>query len=580
MKKDHFAEFEKFLPFVRSPGQYIGGEFNSIVKPDARLRFALCFPDTYAIGMSHLGIQILYHIVNGLDGVAAERFFAPEADMEAELRKRGIPLLSLETHRPLCEFDLVGFSIQYELCYTNVLTMLDLGGITLRACERREGEPLVIAGGATVFAPEPMADFFDLFVLGDGEEAVVRLCEIYEACRGQPRAAVVEAMARGVPGAYAPSLYEAEYSSGKLAAIRPRSAAAAFPVRKAVVQDLESAPFPTAPIVPFVETVHERIVIEVSRGCPHGCRFCQAGSVRKPVRHRSIRKVIELAEESYRHTGYDEIALAALSVTDYPDLVELVRRLNERFEERRVGVSLPSLRIGRALLQMPAVVSAVRKSGLTLAPEAATDRLRAIIRKNVTDADLFEAAESAYEHGWRLLKLYFMIGLPGESDKDAEAIPELAWKLSELRRKIAGGPAAINVTVSTFIPKPHTPFQWDKMATEEYIAGRQYWIRKHIPAERIHIKFSPFPVSLLEAVLCRGDRRVSKLIECAWRRGARLDAWNEHFRFESWRAAFEESGIDPSFYAHREIPADECLPWEHIDSGHSKQTLLRLRGQT
>lgn len=571
-----FWRIEELLGYVRAPSQYIGGEHNSIVKPDAEVRFALCFPDTYAIGMSHLGLQILYCVLNSVEWIACERCFAPEADMEELLRGRAVPLFTLETHRPLRECDIVGFSLQYELCYTNVLNILELAGIPAKASERGNSDPLIVGGGATVFNPEPLADFFDLFIIGDGEETVLRLCELYRECRAEKRETLIETLGREIPGAYAPSLYEARYDEeGNFEGIEAKVELP--PLRRAVVEELDSAPYPTAPVVPFSEIVHERIAIEVSRGCPHLCKFCQAGAVRRPLRHRSPQRILEIAEESYRRTGYDEIALCALSVTDYPGLLELVGTLTERFTERRVSVSLASLRVDSRLLDVGPMLSAVRKSGLTLAPEAGTERLRELIGKRVTDEDLFNAAEEAYRHGWRLLKLYFMIGIPGESDRDIEAIAELALKVAELRRKYARSSASLNITISNFIPKPHTPLQWEGMAERDYLRERQRQIKKLNRSPRIHYKFSAVAVSFIEAVLSRGDRRLGEVILRAQGKGCKLDAWSEHFKFELWEEAFEETGIDPSFYANRSLPLDRPLSWSHIPSPHSSELLLRLR---
>jgi len=579
------AALDRLLPYVSTPGQYIGHELNAVVKDPAAVdvHVALAFPDTYSLGMSHLGLQILYAILNARGDCLAERVFAPWPDMEQQMRRHGVPLYSLESRRPVRQFDILGFSLQYEMSYTNVLTMLDLAGIAVKSADRTADDPLVIAGGPGALAPEPMADFIDLFVLGDGEGKIDELIDAFKRLRRSgtcDRAALLRALASEVSCLYAPSLYDVSYNAdGTLDTIEPRHAGLPLPVPRHWVRDLDAAPYPERPIVPYVHVVHDRITLEVMRGCAHGCRFCQAGMTKRPVRHRSVDRLVQIATRSYAATGHSEMSLASLSTGDYPHLAELTERLMAHFAPLKVGLSVPSLRVGPALWELPSMVSVVRKTGLTFAPEAASERLRTVINKDITNADLFEACRQAFCHGWRLVKLYFMIGLPTETESDVMAIVDLARQVSELRRQEKGGPANVNVAVSTFVPRPHTPFQWEAMAPVDYVRDMQQRLRLRAGPRRIQLKFHSAERSFLEGVFARGDRRLGAVILRAWQAGARFDGWDEQFDFARWQQAFADCSIDPAFYAQRGRAPNELLSWDHIHAGVHKEFLAAEREQ-
>ncbi|HUU43479.1 MAG TPA: TIGR03960 family B12-binding radical SAM protein [Planctomycetota bacterium] len=572
---------ERILPLVRNPAAYVGGEWNTCRKTltPGRVRVALVFPDTYTVGMSHLGLQILYHVLNERDDVACERAFMPLPDMEERMRAEGIPLYSLETFTPLADFDVIAFSLQYEMTYTNVLAVLDLAGVPLRSADRSTDDPLVVAGGPGALNPEPLADFIDLFVVGDGEETAPLLVDAFKRVRSAPtRTDRLKALAAACVSFYVPTLYDVDYApDDTLSKLQAACDGVPCPVRAAVVADLDSAPFPTRPVVPNTEVVHDRIALEIMRGCMHRCRFCQAGAARRPVRFRSVDRLVELAEASYAATGCDEISLTSLSSNDYPHLERLLAKLDVRFRPRGVSLSVPSLRVNEALLHLPELIARVRKSGLTFAPEAATPELAAIIRKSISLDDLTAAVREAYAAGWDLVKLYFMVGLPGERPADVDAIPEITRHVSRVRREVGQPPARVNVTVASFIPKPHTPFQWEPMASREYLEGVRGRLRQALRGGRVQLKFHDVRRSFLEAVFSRGDRRLGRVIESAWRLGARLDAWDEHFRMDLWEEAFRTCGIDPEFYATRRRADDELLPWSHIDVGHDAQALAAER---
>ena len=580
MSQSLWPQIESILLQVTNPSQYTGNEFNSIVKDhnSVGIKMALAFPDKYQIGMSHWGLQVLYGLVNSRTDALAERAFAPQLDMEQMMRTKGIPLFTLESHTAVRDFDIFALSLQYELVYTNVLNMLDLAGIPLERIKRDESHPLVMAGGPSVFNPEPMADFIDIFVIGDGEEVLVKIVDEFKKCKAEKlnRKDTVKRLAQNVPSLYAPALHEVTYDADNIIkAITPFRI-----IPKATVQDLDEAFYPLAPIVPFGDAIHNRINLEIMRGCPHSCRFCVSSVIKSPLRFRSVPKLMELAEAIYKNTGYDEISLLSLSSGDHPDIDELILRLTSRFKSKRVGLSLPSLRIDERLMTLPAVLNAVRKSGFTMAPEAGTDKLRAIISKNIKDEDLFAAVRAAYKNGWKLVKLYFMVGLPGETMDDIKAIADVIYQASQIGREFNRQPGNVNVTISPFVPKPHTPFQWAEMNSMETLSEKQAFLRDQLRSRHIKVKFHPPERSFIESIFSRGDRRLGKLLVNAFKQGCKFDAWDEHFDFSKWLKAFDETkkelGMEwftPEFYALRKRDISEVLPWDMIDGGLSKEHL-------
>ena len=568
------------LPLVQTPAQYTGGELNQVVKTHAQMRVkvALAFPDTYAMGMSSTGMKVLYGLWNERADVCCERVFAPWPDMEARMREHGVPLYSLETFTPLREFDLLAFSVAYEMGFTNILTMLDLAGIPLLAAERTLEDPLVLMGGHTAFAPEPVADFIDAFCLGEGEELALEAGDkIVELKRlGLSRDELLYRLCREVEGIYVPRFYRFEhFPDGTLADVLPLRNRLPFPVKRRMVQDFENAYFPTKQVVPFVETVFERFSIEIMRGCVNGCRFCQAGMITRTQRQRSIEKVLELAKKGFEETGYDEIGLLSLSSSDYYGITDLARQLNDYFEERGVGVSLPSLRIGTVLATLPKELSRVRKAGLTIAPEAASERLRNIINKPVRDDHLVEGCREAFKHGYDHVKLYFMLGLPGETDDDLRAIGRLSDRIALVRTELGKGPAKVVASVSSFIPKAGTPFQWAPMLSREEWRRRQAIVRGSSRVKSVKVKVHDPETSYLEGIFSRGDRRLGRVILSAWRKGARFDSWDEHLKQDVWLAAFREQGLDPDWFALRERRLDEILPWVCVNDTVSEAFLKR-----
>jgi radical SAM family uncharacterized protein len=532
---------KEFLPFVRRPGRYIGGEINQIKKElsECELRAALCFPDVYEVGMSHTGTAIIYDVLNSMDGVAAERVFTPWLDAEEVLRKKNIPLFSLESKAALKDFDVIGFSITNELCYTNVLNMLDLAGVKVRSSERSEDEPLVIAGGGQAMCCESLSAFIDMFLLGDGEEAMVALAEfiINAKKRGLGKKELLEQAAKKFEWIYVPSLYTFEYEDGRIKSLEANIQDLQVERKNAVVRDFENAPVPSKPIVPFVQAVHERVSIEIMRGCPGRCRFCQASFCKRPIRYRSVEKILELAKACQASTGFDTISLLSLSTAEYPKLEELVNELNSYFKDKYVGLSLPSLRVDHQLKLLPVLVKSVRKSGITIAVEAASERLREIINKPLKDKDLFAAVEQVYRAGWKRLKLYFMIGFPGESEEDITNIVKLCFELGNLRRQVDGQCGQLNITVSWLVPKPHTPFGWLGQKPKTYFEKAKKLIldeKRKLRAKFLQFKFHDIGRSVLETTIGRGDRRLCDIIEEAWRSGAKFDLWDECFDYGVW----------------------------------------------
>lgn len=555
---------------IKRPSRYLGNEINAIHKPRHRLEIimGLAFPDVYEVGMSHQGLKILYHLLNRYEWLAAERVFCPWVDLEAALREHGFPLQTLESGTPLGELDILGFSLQHELCYTNVLTMLDLAGIPFRAARRDERHPLVIAGGPACFNPEPVADFFDAFLVGDGEEAAVDICRLVRMAKQEGGIGRKDLLARltRVQGLYIPSLFAPEHApDGRLRAMRPLMPGY-HSVHKALVPDIEQTPYPAEQVVPFSEPVHDRLAVEICRGCTRGCRFCQAGMIYRPVRERSPEIVLRHVKNGLQRTGYDEVSLLSLSSGDYSAIGPLLTTLMDRQSRDRIAVSLPSLRIDSLDEAWFEQIKRVRKTGFTLAPEAGTDRLRRIINKTLTHREILETARKVYGAGWNLIKLYFMIGLPGETEEDVEGIVRLSREVMRL----AGGRGKkprLHVSVATFVPKPHTPFMWCAQIPLEEARRRIRMVQDGLRDRRVRVKWNSCEMSWLEGLFSRGDRRLGDVLVRAWRSGARFDAWGEHFRLEQWEQAFEETRIPPAFYLYREREENEILPWTLIHSG-------------
>ncbi len=577
----------ELLPFVGRPGQYIGGEINQpVVKGDwerADVRVAVAFPDTYAVGMSHLGCQIIYWLTNKTEGCCAERVFCPWGDAESVMRQKGIELFTWDTRQPVLSADILAVSLQYEMAYTSVLQLLDLAHIPLRSADRDDTHPLVIAGGPQADNPEPMAPFLDLVVLGDGEHSIAGIlqsCAEFKA-GGMRRRDMIRAMARRFEWIYAPSLYDVAYNDDdSIRSIRPSDPVLPATITRCQTPDFEDAPFPLKPLVPYVDVVHDRIAIEIMRGCPQRCRFCHAGHTKRPLRWRSVDKILEIADATQRSTGMDELGLLSLSTADYPRLQELAERINERFAPRRVNISMPSLRIDGMLRNIPWMVSTVRKSGLTMAIEAANDDIRAAICKRVTDGNLLDGVKEAYKAGWQAVKLYFMCGFPGERPEDINGIVHLSRRVSDARRELGKGPAQVKVSVGWLVPKPHTPLQWAAQPEADYFheARRRMTSLLDRSGKRrgpIRIKTHSVERSVLEAVFARGDRRLADTIEHAYKAGSRFDGWDECFRPQIWEQAFEATGINPAWYAHRERPQDEIFPWAHLRSGPPHEYLAR-----
>jgi len=571
--------WEDILPYVTKPARYANREWNAVHKPhdSVSVRVALLFPDVYDAGMSHLGLRILYHILNAHEDYLAERAFSPWVDMEGEMRAAGLPLCSLESGTPLVQFDLLGITLPYELHYTNVLNALDLAGLPLRSADRDKRHPLVVVGGVGVANPEPLAEYVDAFLWGEGEEAILELAEAAREAHSSDRDSLLRQLA-GIEGVYVPRLYEPRLKDGRFGGMQAE-AGAPMPIARRVVADLDAAPYPTRQVVPFVETVHDRLTLEIMRGCGRGCRFCQAGPCYRPVRERSAAAVLRHAEEGLRATGYDEISLLGFNSPDHSQIEEIVDGLAERYSGERVSISLPSLRIDTFSVRLAQKLGMVRRAGLTFAPEAGTQRLRDALRKQVTEEDLFQAARAAFEAGWHGIKLYFMIGLPGETAEDVEAIAEVVLRLRQMGREIMGrdrrGRLRIAVSVNAFVPKPHTPMQWCAQDAAEPLRHKLELLRGKLQVKGVQLSYSNLAASQLEAAFARGDRRLGEVVERAWRAGCRFDAWDEHFQPQSWLQAFADTGLDIAEWANRPLEVDAPLPWDHLSSGLSKETLRR-----
>ncbi len=574
---------EHILPRVQKPARYTGGEYNAVVK-DRRsvdVRYALCFPDTYEIGMSNLGMRILYGVMNEMEGVWCERVFAPWLDMEEEMRREGILLYGLESGDAISDFDLIGFSLGYEMAYTNVLNMLDLAGLPLRSEERCDLAPIVVAGGTCAYNPEPLAPFVDLFVLGEGEEVSQDIIHLYRKARDEywTKEEFLAAAAQ-IPGVYVPSLYEVTYGpDGTLASVTPLEEAPAV-VTKRIVQDFSHSYFPVKTIVPSTEIVHDRVMLELFRGCIRGCRFCQAGYAYRPVRARDPEILIQQGIEACKDSGYQEMTMSSLSTSDYRPLEQLCDGLLEWCEPNKVSLSLPSLRADNFSLGLMERVQHVRKSGLTFAPEAGTQRLRDAINKNLTEEEILRSCRTAFSGGWSSVKLYFMLGLPTETDEDVLGIADLAEKVYQAWKETTPNPKrGVTITVSTawFVPKPHTAFQWEPQISMEEYQRRVKLLRDHMRGRSIRYNWHDSQTSFLEAVFARGDRKVAEVIETAWRSGAKFDAWSEGFDFDRWLEAFSACGVNPAFYANRVRDKDERFPWDVTSVGVSRQFLWRER---
>ena len=578
---------DEILLKIEKPARYIGNEVNSVMKDPEKvsIRFAMCFPDVYEIGMSHLGIQILYDMFNRRDDVWCERVYSPWTDLDQIMREQKIPLFALESQDPIKDFDFLGITIQYEMCYTNILQVLDLSGIPLHAADRTEEDPIVIGGGPCAYNPEPLAAFFDMFYIGEGETQYDALFDLYKENKknGGSRMDFLEAAAK-LPGIYVPMFYDVAYNEdGTIASFTPNKEGIPSTITKELVMDMNDVPYLEKPVVPYLKVTQDRVVLEIQRGCIRGCRFCQAGMVYRPTRERDVEKLKELATHMLRNTGHDEISLSSLSSSDYSHLPELVNYLIDSCPEKGVNISLPSLRIDAFSLDVMSKVQDIKKSSLTFAPEAGSQRMRNVINKGLTEEVILDGAGKAFEGGWNKVKLYFMLGLPTETEDDIKGIAHLAEKIAERYYEIPkdqrNGKCQITASSSFFIPKPFTPFQWAPMNTEREFLDKAAIVKAEVRAQlnqkSIRYIYHEADISLLEGFLARGDRKCAEVIEKAYRKGAIFDAWSEYFRKDAWEEAFAETGIDVSFYACRERSTDEILPWDFLDIGVTKKFLIR-----
>ena len=576
------AKIEAMLEKVQKAPRYTGGEMNTAVKPwdDAELHYGFCFPDTYEVGMSHLGMKIIVGLANTQPYALCERFFMPWTDMTALMEQEQVPLFSMESRTPLCDFDMIGFTLQYEMSYTNILAMMKLGHVSLLREDRGRDEPIVVAGGPCAFNPEPLADFIDAFMIGDGEESTLEVMEVIRDWKksGAPRIECMKKLAQ-IRSVYVPALYDVTYNEdGTIAAFTPNCPEAPEKVMKAIVTDLDKAYFPTNIPVPYTEIVHDRIMLEIMRGCTRGCRFCEAGMLYRPVRERSKERLVELANALEANTGYEEISLSSLSSGDYTCLAELIRQLLKDFEEKHVSVSLPSLRLDSVLKESLEATQKERKTSLTFAPEAGTQRLRDVINKGVTEEDLMGKVNDAFQGGWNSVKLYFMIGLPTETFEDLDGIVDLARKVSRAyfmvpKEKRAKG-LRITVSASSFVPKPFTPFQWEPQDNNDLIKEKQAYLRHALQGIKgVNFNWHEPELSYLEACFSRGDRRLGKVLLSAFEKGCMMDGWSDLFKFEAWMEAFRDSGVDPDWYAYRRRGREEILPWDFVESGITKAFL-------
>lgn len=570
-------DIEKLLKRVEKPARYTGGEVNSVIKnpAEADVRFAFAFPDTYEIGMSYMGLQILYNILNMQDYVYCERVFAPAMDMEKLMREETVPLFSIETKTPIKEFDILGFTLQYEMSYTNILNMLNLAGIPMMSADRDDSYPLLVAGGPCAFNPEPLADFFDLFLIGDGEEILPAITDLYRKCDSKKEFLKKACQMTGV---YVPSFYDVKYNEdGTVAAYIKNYENAPEKVGKCLIDDIEPLPFPTKNIVPFIDVVHDRASVESFRGCTRGCRFCQAGMIYRPVRERKPETILALAEEQLKNTGHEELSLLSLSTSDHSCFEPLALELVKKCAEKHVNLSLPSLRLDSFSFNVLNEIQKYKKSGLTFAPEAGTQRLRNVINKSITEEDIYGAVRKAIELGWKQIKLYFMIGLPTETYEDLDGIAEIAKNILDINYEIngrKGGRFNVTVSVSNFVPKPHTPFQWFGQNTYEEFIEKHKYLSEKLRMKNVTFHYHDSPISVLEAVFARGDRKTGKLLVQAYENGCVFDSWSEFFNMEGWEKAFKQTGLSKDFYATRHRTYDEVMPWDIIDSYISKDFLI------
>ena len=574
-------EVEKILPLVQKPGRYIGGELNSVVKDktQVKLRYAFCFPDTYEIGMSHLGMKILYSIANERKDIWCERVFAPWHDMEEQMRKHSIPLYALESGDSIKDFDLIGFTLMYELSYSNVLNMLDLAGLPVKAADRHSLTPIVVGGGPCACNPEPMAEFFDVFSLGEGEEMYEPFFDLLEECK-KNKSSKEEFLRRvsKLDGFYVPSLYDVRYNADKtIKSVTPKDGAPEK-ITKQIVSDFDKVRYPQKFVVPFVEVVHDRVVHEILRGCIRGCRFCQAGFIYRPIREKSPETINSQCRGLCDATGYDEISLSSLSTSDYTQLESLLDKLLSWTIPEKINIALPSLRVDNFSDELMEKLNKVRRSGLTFAPEAGTQRLRDAINKNVTEDEVLRTSRKAFSGGWTAVKLYFMLGLPTETMEDVAGIADLSQKVVDEFYKNPDKPKGkgvqVSISVASFVPKPFTPFQWEPQDTREMLLEKQAHLLSCVKTRKVSVSYHKVEISFLEGVFARGDRKLSAVIEYAWRHGCKFDGWDDSFKFETWLEAFEQCGIDPLFYTSRKREFNEILPWDHLDYGIRKEFLV------